>query len=291
MVIKGNESMKGFLFGLLLLSGPVAGARDYSIGMDYACLSLDGTPIAKGSDQAAKCCVASPGPECRIGFSSVVPAAAEDSKGYLDVARAGIKNAAVLNGIDLDHRDPNQTTTLTNVASPSNSAALVADSRVDSEGQPALSGAMGPPGPGSSARNGSSSGSSSGYGGGISGANGASGGTRGREAGGGFAEDFGGGKYLGGAPGDARTGVDPRSVDVSLGDVSELRFGASGEPAKKGPGSSNPDGSDSEGMSGSKEDSPDYLNRIDKAASIFKIVSKRYEKELARNRLRLPDIK
>jgi hypothetical protein len=279
--------MKLFLLSLFLVFATSARAGNYSIGIDYACLSLDGTPIAKGSDLAAKCCVASPGPECRTGFSTMVPAAAEDTKGYLDVARAGIKNAAVLNGIDLDHRDPDQATTLSKVASPSNAAALISDSPGNPEIQFSMGGAQGARSSGPL----SGVGAGSGYPGGMVGMKTIGEGSRTRETGAKTAQEFGGGKYLGGSGDSSKSGAEGQTAGVSIGDVSELKFGAAGETHGKGSGNLNPDGSDSEGMSGSREDSPDYLNRIDKAASIFKIVSKRYEKELARNRLRLPELK
>lgn len=278
--------MKTIAWALIFFADSSAWAG-FSIGLDYACLSIDGVPIAKGTDLAAKCCVADPGPECRVGFSSVGPAAAEDSMGYLDVVREGIKNAAALNGVDLDHRDPSQLTRVTGAGNPNpDGNALVAGKSTDAE---ALSGLK--LGQSGTRTGGGISGAGKGYDGGITGAQDLAGATRGRESPQGGAGDFGGGKYLGSAGNASNAGADGKSAEVGVGDVQELKYGEAGNRGGSDTGTLNPDGSDSEGMSGSREDAPDYLNRIEKSASIFKIVSKRYEKELARNRLRIPEIK
>jgi hypothetical protein len=44
-------------------------------------------------------------------------------------------------------------------------------------------------------------------------------------------------------------------------------------------------------LTGSREDAADYLNRIDRSLSIFKVVSKRYEREISRSRVHAVEIK
>ncbi len=269
----------------MILSTSTAGAGNFSIGLDYACLSLDGAPIPKGSALAAKCCVAKPDPECRVGFSSVVPVSVEDTKGYFDLVREGIRSAAALNGIDLDHRNPNQSTRVGEQPGGDSSAVLSGNLPSSTESQSTMKG-----GGAGAISNGGGSGAGNAQGSGIMGAKGSSGATQGRDARAVAVDEFGGGKYLGNGGSGARSGTDGKMAEVAAGEVQELTFGDIGKGGGGAAGSLNADGSDSEGMSGTPEDSPDYLNRIDKSASIFKIVSKRYEKELARNRLRIPEI-
>jgi hypothetical protein len=92
-----------------------------------------------------------------------------------------------------------------------------------------------------------------------------------------------GGGYKGGAAVEAKKdGEEAGKVETDLKGVS---FGAAGAG---GPGGLT-NGTDLD-FPGSRADSPDYLNRIDKSASIFKIVSKRYEKETARKHVLVVEI-
>jgi hypothetical protein len=69
-------------------------------------------------------------------------------------------------------------------------------------------------------------------------------------------------------------------TSAELGAQIEFGPGGSGELGKTAGSAESDEGS------GSREDARDYLSRIQKNESIFKIVSKRYEKEVARNHVR-----
>jgi hypothetical protein len=267
-----------------------AWAGDYRVALDYACLSLDGAPVPKGTVLASKCCVPIPGPECRVGFASMVPDSASDSRNYFDLAKQQIVNAAALNGVELELSDSGSGSDRSEggKGQPSGAAMLSGGDESSGSGGPTFGGS--PLSAESRNGGGGAGGPGQGYGGGVSGEKSLLGRTRGREQNQRGAEDFGGGQYLGGAAAGSKSQGDGKVGSVVIGDSTAIAFGDKAESGEK-TGTLNPDGSDSEGMSGTKDDSPDYLNRIDQAASIFKVVSKRYQKELVRNRLRVHEIK
>jgi hypothetical protein len=84
--------------------------------------------------------------------------------------------------------------------------------------------------------------------------------------------------------------VGPGQVVSGDGPVEVGEYGASGSGSSDGAMAGAP-GAEEELLTGSAEDAADYLNRIDRNLSIFSVISKRYEREISRARVRAVEIK
>jgi len=254
-------------------------ASDGDILTDFACLSLDGVPIAHGSSLDSKCCQGGHAdPSCKIGFSSILGASAGDASAQIHMAQNELGVADALAGGAMDHTAPKSSTP----AAPNALSSALLSSGNSADG---LSSASDGPEDSKNAAGSGSGGAqgSGGFGSGVGGLSSASQ-THGLKTAslGPSGPDAGGG-YKGGAAVEAKKdGEEAGKVETDLKGVS---FGAAGAG---GPGGLT-NGTDLD-FPGSRADSPDYLNRIDKSASIFKIVSKRYEKETARKHVLVVEI-
>jgi len=278
-----------FLMSMALPSGALA--KKNSFAMHYGCLSIDGVPIASESDLASKCCsneqLKDPAPsECRVGFYGTLIGALGDGSHAFDLAKAEIQQAAILAGVQ-GSMQMSTSRNLSSGSAPAQSSALISNGGSDGS---SVSGTK--EGFGVDSNEGGSAGGSAGGG----------------NSGGGAAMGAEGLASLGSQSGKTR-GVTPGDGDYSIGSyvgnpAAERK--ADGAAGKVTPSEGNPEllsmdpsaggvasrgGVMGDSLSGSKEDAPDYLSRIDKNASIFKVVSKRYEREIARSRVRGVEIK
>jgi hypothetical protein len=263
--------------------------KKFDTHISYACLSIDGVPISNSTDQASRCCdgggnlKSDPPDECKIGFASMIPESGKVGYGLMVMAQNEIKQASDAVGVQRDQTDPKTPDYSADTQASDGTMSAMGASASGGMGKDAmLAGLSGKSGSsGGSGRGASDSNAANGGFGSVTGA-GARGKTGDSSSASGDSQGSGAGyASKGGAEGNRAEGDGGK---VGAGDLSELNFndGSSGAlNASKG---------DDE-LTGSKEDSPDYLNRIDKAASIFKIVSKRYQKEIARNRVRRVEIK
>jgi len=266
-----------------------AQAGDFSVALDYGCLGIDGVPIPKYTNLAAQCCGngASQNEICRVGFHSMVPDAMNDANNINYAAQQLLYQAAhhmsgnkgdLDSGGNPDDSDPGP---------PSTSSGVVSSGMTAVGGSPKTAGILtSGSGPANLARSGGSG--SSGTSGASPGAVGlgsdwskslgspkilASVGSASSEAGGSYTSN--GAQKREGHPGAGASGVSSSAGEGSI----EFGNGAS-----IGNASGSVAGSE-DALEGSKEDAPDYLSRIHKKDSIFKIISRRYQKEVARNRL------
>ena len=279
--------MKTFWMTWLWLVAPVAWAEDPgdSVGYEvhYACVGLDGVPIANSSSLASQCCsggalVSNPPPACRAGFGSIITSSGAGVSVSLNQAIQELAQVADFTGTTANYDNPQ------NVVPVADAQAMTA-----SDGG-AVSGGRGDPsgvttGSGPESKNGSS------------GAGGAGGGGGGALAGGSLgtpgstkrlkdkAEDeavLEAGRYKSTAGNDGKKGKESSNPfdffgrrDSAAGQKGgagqgALRFGATG-------------GAESGGNEAARsEDDRDYLSRINPGDSIFKVVSKRYVKETVR---------
>ena len=289
---------------------PVAAIALYSrnssnntTALSYACLSIDGAPISNDTPLADKCCssgsLKSPASaECKVGFYGTGPNAVGDGLGAFAVAQNLLKNAAVMTGVSSDLQN-NQTNPSGSGTQGSQSSALISGGDAG-KGMPSSSfaalpgGGMGGPSGGS--------GGSGGAAGMAAGAMGAGTGISGDGVGkgkrtGASTEDvnFQGGSYAGKGGAQDRAAfasggsdkVTPNDGNVEMLDISGQGAGGAG-----GAGAGNGlAGGVGDELTGSREDAADYLNRIDRGLSIFKVVSKRYEREISRSRVHAVEIK
>jgi hypothetical protein len=294
----------------LIFAPTSALSGDFAIELDLACFSLDGAPIPKGTVLAAKCCGGggNQAEECRVGFNSMIGTNMYDAQKILDTAYQELQNSKVLNGNSTDFTNPPDAEN-DNTTDPSTSSGTV-----DSENSALLSGGETSPLIGKSSANGnpfskpsSSSGASgsSMFGGGGSGADSSWTSGRGKKSKVAALGSEGNdpmGKY---SSNESKTGSVPDSrgasgVTSSLGE-GVLEFGSGKDGAGDGSADSNTggsrggDGSSASGGAlgsdgagagtGSLEDATDYLTRIHKKDSIFKIVTRRYQKEEQRKNI------
>ena len=262
--------------------------KSFDTNISYGCLSIDGVPISNGTDQASRCCdgggnlKSDPPEECKIGFASMIPESGRVGYGLMTMAQNEIKQASDAIGVQRDQTDSKTPDYSADTQASDGTVSAMGASASGGVGKDAmlagLSGKSGGSG-GSSRGMGDSNGANGGFGS-VTGA-----GSRGKagdsSSAGPDSQGSGGGySSKGGTEGNRAEGDGSK---VGIDALNELNFndGSAASNASKG----------EDDLTGSKEDSPDYLNRIDKAASIFKIVSKRYQKEIARNRIRRVEIK
>ena len=277
-----NRVRVSIALGLLISTSAFSRSMDSSVS--YACLNADGVPIPNGSDLAQKCCGsgATTDSQCRLGFGSIASGSGSDAAAQLSIARQELQSAASLLGDEFGSKDSKGAS----VQGGSQTSAMTAGGSTGSSGN------------GAGSNSGLASGGSNGGGGGGSGGSGSGGGASGFGSSGDLAGggtkglnsqvgDGGpgqGGKYASGNAATAGGGDDSKGVAVaSLGDK-QIKYGE-GALGEGGNGMGSSSGADGSGLTGSKEDAPDYLKRIDVTASLFKVVSTRYQREISRNRV------
>ena len=270
------------ILGVLISVPAFSGSIDSSVS--YACLNADGVPIPNGSDLASKCCgsAASADPQCSLGFGSIASGSGSDAAAQLTIAKQELMSAASLYGDEFGSKDTKGAST----TGTAQTSAMTAG------------GTSGGAGSGAGSNSGLASGGSYSGGGGGSGGNPSGGGasgfgssgdlgsgtTKGLNSQSGDGGPGQGGKYASGNPAAAGAGEDSKGVAVaSLGDK-QIKYGE-GAMGEGGNGAGTALGADGSALTGSKEDAPDYLKRIDVTASLFKVVSTRYQREISRNRL------
>lgn len=285
-----------YLFSLMLfVSHAQANVWDGSIDMTqrYSCIGVDGIPIGLSGPLKDACCsngslIANPPPTCRAGFNSITTDSGNGAAGGINLAQHQLE---VSSGMDGNSMEDN--TTPPNLGG-TNSGGPGGESVAAVEGSGGTSGSTNPnanlAGGSGGGKPGGVGSFGSGSGGGLSlGSVGgtkrggesddpnnqkASGvgyvkagdGSKGKDGSGGMF----GGMFGGSGAGAGAGGADGKSGDLSFGNGSD---GAGGANAANGSG-----GEDGDGV-GTAEDPSDYFNRIDKSASIFKIVSARYMKK------------
>ncbi len=280
---------------------------DFAIELDLACFSLDGAPIPKGTVLAAKCCGGggNQAEECRVGFNSMIGTNMHDAQNILDTAYEELQNSKTLNGTSTDFTNPPDEGN-GNTTDPSTSSGNVGveNSALLSGGETSLNGKKSGTGnPFSKPSTSSGASGSAMFGGGGPGAESSwTSGTRKKSKVASLGSEGNDpmGKY---SSDEAKTGSVPNSggpsgVTSSLGE-GVLEFGSGKRGA--GEGGASADGSEAGGASGSggvagldgagggsREDSADYLTRIHKKDSIFKIVTRRYQKEEQRKNIQSP---
>ena len=276
-----------------------------STALSFACLSIDGAPISNDTPLAEKCCssgsLKSPTPsECRVGFFGTGPKAVGDGLGAFAVAQNLLQNASVMAGVSSDLQSDPSNPSGSN-APGSQSSALISSGEVG-KGSDSDLGALA--GLGSNSAGGAGGGGAGGGMGNVAaGSLGAAGGIsesgvgKGKRSGTGTEDaNFIGGAYAskGGAQDRAALAsggpdkVTPNDGSVELLDVNGQGAGGAGGA---GLGAGGLNGGSGDLLSGSREDAADYLNRIDRNLSIFKVVSKRYEREISRSRVQAVEIK
>jgi hypothetical protein len=272
-----------FMISNFLSSAFAGGGKHLSASVNYACLSMDGIPIPMDTALATQCCsngkLMDSAPEnCKNGFHSINTDSGHLIVNSLNLAKKTLEVANDLNGVVTDYSDKEQ--------KKAEASAISAGAGANDFGQGRLGGV------GSELENGmNESGSGAGSGAGSRG-----GGSEGSGLGQGFSDNPNGlnqnaQKSLAiqdpsagsAALGFSRGGDSGRTQDGfggmggSGGQVGtdgaqgEVRFGDSNE--------ANLGEKDSNFMTGNTNDAPDYLSRISKDASIFKIISKRITRE------------
>lgn len=300
--MKNSFGLLGIAF-LQFCFTPAAQAMDTAF--EYACLGIDGIPISKGSSLESSCCrdgqlIQGAPANCRAGFNSIGAGAAAGgafgvnlAQKTLDIAK-GMSGASVVYGTptpsEQGHgpREGASTNALTSSGSGSSG---------DGTGSSGVTGSGAGDGAGgnSSGRGGSGGGNGGAGGVGLGTSAGMSASTKsgnGDEAAG--PNSAGGYGKAGGAGGEsdknALSGINFGNLfgkdgagGKGTGDgLTELNFGGEGSDGAK----------DAAGeLSGSASDPADYFNRIDKTASLFKIVSNRYSKETVKKHVGAPENK
>ena len=301
--------------------------NDFNVFLDYDCLNIDGIPIPSNSTLANLCCGDNPSahPICNSGFFSILPDALEQTDASLDLAFSIIDDTILLNENPSNLDSPPEPGSGDQEEPSTSSGSILSSlSALLSGGQVPVP-AKKPPAQSTSLSGGSSgSGTQSGVGG-ISSLGGMGSGDslwnsrrRGKKPSAGTSTELSevGGKYS--SNGSFRDAV-PESIgpsEVSSGhevEVVEYPGGkngasASGSDETKEGALATAEGTGSDGLEGSgagedgdlansgtlgngegsSEDAPDYLKRIHKKDSIFKIVSRRYAREESRKNIGLP---
>ncbi len=301
--------------------------NDFNVFLDYACLNIDGIPIPSNSTLSNQCCGgnASAHPICNSGFFSILPDALDQTDASLDLAFFFFFDTIRLNENPSNLNSPPEPGSGDQEEPSTSSGSILSSlSALLSGGQVPIP-AKNPPSQSASLSGGSSgSGTQTGVGG-ISSLGGMGSGDslwnskrRGKKSSAGTSTELSeiGGKYS--SKGSFRDAV-PESIgpsEVSSGhevEVVEYPGGKNGASAsgsdetKEGAlatnGEAGAEGLEGSGAGedgdlansgtlgngeGSSEDAPDYLKRIHKKDSIFKIVSRRYAREESRKNIGLP---
>ncbi|MBC7397371.1 MAG: hypothetical protein H7333_07995 [Bdellovibrionales bacterium] len=257
--------------------------------IEYACLGIDGVPLSAGTSQEAACCqngqlIANPPALCRAGFNSIGAGAAAGAAFAVNLAQKTLDTAKNMSGASITYTSPTPSEHGLSETKSSGSA-------ITSSGSSGSGDESGTVGAGTSTEAGDSAGSGSRSGGAGSGRGG--GGSLGASSSAGFGKretDGAGEKSADSAGGYVSAGGAGGNADKNA--LASLNFGNTfGKDGANGKGDGGPSelnfadeaagsGKDgSEGGEGSSSDAADYLSRIDRSASIFKIVSLRYTKE------------
>ncbi len=266
-----------------------------AVGFEYACLGIDGFPISNGTAQATQCCrngelVSNPPALCKAGFNSIASGAVAGATLSANLAQRTLDTARDLNGATLTYTSPTPSSHGSGGLSSSSGSALTSagsGSAGDGTGSGNANGSGSDDGATSAGGSGAGGAGAGGAGSVALGNAGSTGSTNGKNAatgaGGGSSDSAGGYAKVGGAGGD--------SDKNGLGGINFANiFGKDGAGAKGAGdaalGEIKFDGDESDSaknaaneLSGSSSDPSDYFNRIDKTASLFKIVSNRYTKE------------
>ena len=299
--------MRVFILFLFLIPKAQAVNYDITVMQDYACFGVDGIPIPKDTAVASECCnngylKMPPSERCLAGFASLLSNSADNVDISLDLSGDDQELEKKFDGNKVDLAENpiiNQTGPQSTVFSES-VAAIAGNSGVSARGdgkksgstvQNALSALKSVTGFGNGSGSGSALGSSgsgvldgassAGASGSGSDAKGASDGTSGKDAKGGYARTGAGA----GGSGDSSSGGSSKDRDASGSVAVNSRMGADvdlsdGSTGKDALGANGDESADADrDPSASATDPEDYFNRIDKTASIFKIVSNRYLKK------------
>ena len=297
--------MRVFILFLFLIPKAHAVNYDITVMQDYACFGVDGIPIPKNTPVASECCKNGylkmpPSERCLAGFASIFNNSVDNIDDGFEFADDDQELEKKYDGNKVDLAgNPiiNQTGPQSTVVSES-VAAIAGNSGVNPRGggrqsgsavQSALSAlkSMTGFGKGSGGSSGSSSSggldgaSSSGGSASGSDAKGVSDGTSGKDANGGYARTGAGAggsgdSSSGGSSGD-RDSSSSVAVNSRMGEDVDLSDATNGKDALGTNGGEDADAD--RDPSASATDPEDYFKRIDKTASIFKIVSNRYLKK------------
>lgn len=289
--------MKTLLLSLLFFVVADANASSFyriDVTQEYACIGYDGIPLGKGTEKASKCCVNSPPKECAAGFNSISGDSVIGANHGLNLAQSSLELESHFDGNKqefLEHAS-NQTGGDSGSESSAMTAGNASESTASKKGstKPGKNGLLASSGMGGSAYGGAGSGA--GLGSALLGSEGDQNGKKGKadanENGasdgseksktGGYASSGGNAGASAGSSSDGSTGI---AVNSDL--KNEYSFDANGDGTGKDglAGNGSGEGDEDGTQKGTAEDPDDYFKRIDKSASIFKIVSSRYLKKKA----------
>jgi hypothetical protein len=271
------------------------GTADASLSVSYACLGLDGLPISR-ADLASQCCdgngnlKSGASDNCRTSLYGAGTAEATSGVGSsLNIASQTLSQHSDLSGASTNLEVSGTPAETGNTDTSSSQGSALTSSDGSSVGT------------GTNTTGASTSGKSeggSGSGGSGSGAGGSGGstvGTTGAGAAGktGVTSEAPGedsaGKYSAAAGKDsgAGSGSNVGGLFGSLFGNNKDKSDAMNDATF---GNQTADGKAKEDADGSAVDPSDYFNRIDKSASIFKVVSTRYAKETERKHIGIPEM-
>jgi hypothetical protein len=304
---KGHLHFACIILGFLTFPGR-ADARDFRVFTRIGCFSVDGVPVPLNTDFYNRCCNQDnqEDPVCKAGFFNISVTSLVDSIEQIDSAYNLIKQNQLFNqaSMDLTNNEGQEETgsETSSLSSGSITSALVSGGDLpDPKSVPGKSSALGGKGNLFSGQSELIGGSSTGS------ADSAwvrkrkkKSGTSGTES-----ADFTSGKYasLASGPSMVPGSNGPSSVTSSSQGIEVVEYGTAATESMNGANTS--DGvtagsgetgdtsiageglsGDSPGMnSGSSSDAADYLTRIHKKDSIFKIVTRRYQKEEQRKNI------
>ncbi len=263
------------------------------VTQDYACMGYDGIPLGKGTQKASMCCVSSPPKECAAGFNSISGDSVIGANNGLTLAQSSLELESQFDGNTQEYQThvSNQTDGDSGSESSAMTAGNASDSTASKKGstKPGAKGLLASSGMGGSASGGAGSGA--GLGSALLGSVGDQNGKKGKTGAnendsldgseksktGGYASAGNAGASAGSSS-DGSTGIAVNS-DIK----NEYSFDANGDGTGKGDlaGNGSGEGDEDGAQKGTAEDPDDYFKRIDKSASIFKIVSSRYLKKKA----------
>ena len=274
---------------IFLMLSQTAGAVEVGgiIGASYACLGLDGIPISDTA-LAAQCCDGSGNlrpnspDSCRTSLYGAGTSEATSGTGSnLHTAQETMDTVHDISGAGTDYSTP---TPISQAGSSGTGSAITASTGGSAGTGTDSTGSGTGIGAGTGAGSGAGSdGAGSGSGSGSGGVGTTTGNTK-SKTGDATAEakgEDGAGRYQRvGGEGDGAGGK-AGGLFGSLFGSDSLKFGEGGNAAGAGKDDLN---------GGSAVDPSDYFNRIDKSASIFKVVSNRYAKETERKHIGIPEM-
>jgi len=295
-----GQAMKACMLNSTLISmmlgvPSIALAAKNTLSISYSCLSLDGVPISNDTDLSSKCCkdgalVSTPPEDCRVGFSGAAPAALGLGVTSLNIAQSLLQSAATMSAVSGNLETQSSGSGVTGNPSSQSSALVQREGSGSGSGKRPSDAGASVPGMGGSGTSGGSGAGSAGAGlmgaaAGLGASAAGVGPTNGLDRAGGV-DSYSGGLYASKGPAGAAgsNGASGHGVTPNDGKVEMLDLGGpSSVAAGAGPAGDE--------LTGSREDAVDYLSRIDRNVSIFKVVSRRYEREITRNRVRALEVK